>query len=1274
MRWVLVLGLLVGCDDGGAEAPDGAADGPTSVQDAEPEGDVGAADVALADAERSNQDGGEPLDAARDGGDPSDAAPRADARGDAGADSRVEADAGVYTLEEALDVDEEDIAAAVTEVEAAESIVFPWVRVLSAELTEALALEGEVITASPAVWARESFEVGQVLVAADARYSVKVLAVEAQRLRVRQAGLTDIFYVLNLGAGAQKLDIRIPAGETEVRQTELDFEGGRLRVEDAFGISGGEMASPFEMQLGPIPEGIAEGNLRPIAECLGIIRNWDERGEGVAEAAEVRCSTVLVSMDVQIDLDISAGIGLVEIQGAGSVSRTWKIPEMRLERSLTPRPIVFQIGPVPVLLRIMGGIQTTVNFRLDGEVDVSWDPLYKLTTSVRTGLSYSMEGGWEPVAPTLTPQPPERAQAELGDDHHGRFHLGFEVDPTIRFELYAGFFSTLFHPLTLSIDVDALITGSEFCRLDLKVWAEGRVSTDANVPVCGDFCNERLSTSHRLYHSCRMRIGGAPLCVEESLHPDNDDEDNLLRNGDWDRDVDGWTVQAGTGFSYDRAGQWLAYDFADGGPAFGIAWQAFPQGLVAGDYSPRMRYWMNGDRHHFPTDDSCDGRSAFELNLVIQKPGAEGDWEDVDRIQLDHQDLVCSKCKRPEGADQNPPCRRTWLRYDNEEVALNVPENLDEARFWILFRQVNSAREAHLRFDEFELSGARCAQCRDGDEDGFEVGPECEGQRDCNDLAPQVHPGAEEVCDNGVDEDCDGAADEGCEACQEEVCNEADDDCDARIDEDLECECLEPAEETCDGTDEDCDGQIDEDTSENCYAGPEDTEGVGVCEGGLRICEEGALSECIGETLPSEETCNGLDDDCDGAVDEIEDRDCYSGPEGTLGVGACAAGRQSCSEGAWTDCEGETLPAEERCEGTDQDCDGATDEGEGGPLQQDCYSGPEDTLEVGLCVGGTETCVEGEWGECAEQVVPGVETCDGRDEDCDGDLDEGFQLGAQCVEGQGVCRREGVRRCDDAGGVECSVEAGEGGDEICDGLDNDCDGASDEGFDLGAPCAIGVGACRRSGSLVCVGEGAACSAAPGAPVVELCDGLDNDCDGLTDEGGEVTETDFAVAGDAERLDPSVGWVDGHIELRGLSRRWVRGARGSLGFTFAARVRIGEGAGGAALVWSPGGDPAPAGPLGHTNLLGFAVELDAEAGQVRVSEAGEVLASAPMVIARDAWHPVEVRGEGGRVTVRIDGALVVEAAVEGGGAVRYGFTSGAGAPVDLDDLSLRTFCP
>ena len=132
------------------------------------------------------------------------------------------------------------------------------------------------------------------------------------------------------------------------------------------------------------------------------------------------------------------------------------------------------------------------------------------------------------------------------------------------------------------------------------------------------------------------------------------------------------------------------------------------------------------------------------------------------------------------------------------------------------------------------------------------------------------------------------------------------------------CDGIGPTAETCDGRDEDCDGQTDEGLTRAC-------EGAGRCGEGVEACMDGAWQGCDagGEAAP--EQCNGIDDDCDGRVDEEQpDRPCGNA------VGACREGTQACIDGAWGACVGAVEPAPvDTCDGADDDCDGEVDEGDG---------------------------------------------------------------------------------------------------------------------------------------------------------------------------------------------------------------------------------------------------------------------------------------------------------------------------------------------------------
>ncbi|MBW2455531.1 MAG: hypothetical protein JRI68_13510 [Deltaproteobacteria bacterium] len=127
---------------------------------------------------------------------------------------------------------------------------------------------------------------------------------------------------------------------------------------------------------------------------------------------------------------------------------------------------------------------------------------------------------------------------------------------------------------------------------------------------------------------------------------------------------------------------------------------------------------------------------------------------------------------------------------------------------------------------------------------------------------------------------------------------------------------------------------------------------------------------------------------------------CYSGPDGTEGVGVCLAGETTCDPdgSGFGPCEGEVVPAAEDCnEPTDEDCDGEVNELDAGcsctPGElMDCYEGPDGTEGEGICHGGQQMCLPN--GEsltlCFGQVVPQLEECTTPDDDdCDGSPNDG---------------------------------------------------------------------------------------------------------------------------------------------------------------------------------------------------------------------------------------------------------------------------------------------
>jgi hypothetical protein len=290
--------------------------------------------------------------------------------------------------------------------------------------------------------------------------------------------------------------------------------------------------------------------------------------------------------------------------------------------------------------------------------------------------------------------------------------------------------------------------------------------------------------------------------------------------------------------------------------------------------------------------------------------------------------------------------------------------------------------------------------------------------------------------------------------------------------------------ETCDAVDNDCDGLTDEDQGTT-------TCGLGLCSHTVPNCLDGKPLACDPMAGIEPEACDGQDNDCDGLVDEELGST-------TCGLGVCVHAQPNCMAGQPQTCNPEQGMQQETCDGLDNDCDGQADE-ELGELE----------CGLGICKHTAAACKGGKPQLCNPLEGISPESCDGLDNDCDGLVDE--ELGSTTC-GLGVCEHSQLN-CKEGQPVACDPLLG-AQDESCDGEDNDCDGAADEEGAQG--CASwyadldGDGFGAGDQRCLCGAQGSYSTQVPGdcddsndeinPDAAEFCkNGEDDDCDGLVDE-------------------------------------------------------------------------------------------------------------------------------------------------------------------------------
>jgi hypothetical protein len=486
---------------------------------------------------------------------------------------------------------------------------------------------------------------------------------------------------------------------------------------------------------------------------------------------------------------------------------------------------------------------------------------------------------------------------------------------------------------------------------------------------------------------------------------------------------------------------------------------------------------------------------------------------------------------------------------------------------------------------------------------------------DCDDADANAYPGASEYC-NGADDDCDSVVDENdaidvatwyadidgdghgdinspsLSCTQPSNTSSVPTDCD-----DADAEAYLGNAEVCDDKDNNCDGSTDEGVTTTYYADADaDTYGdssqsVEACAqptghaGNGDDCDDNAIAVNPGET----EICNGVDDNCDGSTDEGVLTTFYVDSD-TDGYGDAANPTEDCAlpsgyAGTDDDCDDDAIAvnpgATETCDGIDNDCDGTVDENDAADAQTyyadadgdgygDLYSPVVACAVPTGHVSNSTDCLD--WDDSV--FAGAAELCDGQVNNCGGtipsdEVDDDSDGYVECtVDGggwDGVGAFSGGDDCDDG-----ATGVNPGATENCDGIDNNCDGTIDEDSAANASTwyadvdGDGFGDDNDSGTTACTAPGLAYVASDATDcddgninvntsVAEICDLIDNNCDGNADEnlvptdmvvhlalnagavdssgnGHNGTETNISAAADRDGNNNGATWFNGSANI------------------------------------------------------------------------------------------------------------------------------------------------
>ena len=687
-------------------------------------------------------------------------------------------------------------------------------------------------------------------------------------------------------------------------------------------------------------------------------------------------------------------------------------------------------------------------------------------------------------------------------------------------------------------DLEPLVCGEGVCQNTVPSCLEGEAGTCEPLDVAWEeVCDGLDSDCDGIADNgfADTDDDGDADCVDADDDNDTvlDDVDNcplIANQNQKDKDNDGFGDPCDDGCWLEEAGIWET-------DCDGLADEADNCPLL---YNPEQED-LDDDGTGDPCDDDADGDGLDnKADNCPLEPNPDQEDLDLDKVgdlcddDVDGDDVIDGKdnCPLTPNQSQVDTDGDTFGdACDDDDDGDGDPDASDcaplDAKVSSLATEACNGKDDDCDDEVDEAGSLKCQKYYlDLDEDDFGDSAEvlCLCQKegfytasksgDCGPENGDVFPGQVEAC-NGLDDNCDGQVDEGFDdADGDGIADCADDDDDGDLvpdgddnctglanpdqldldedglgnacDDDMDgdgslnpddCAPLEPLRapglnEDCDGLDNDCNGDIDDGLGET-------TCGLGICVHTVPNCANGQVQECDPLDGALVESCDSLDNDCNGKVDDGLGTT-------TCGLGECEHTVDNCANGQSQECDPQQGAVAEVCDLLDNNCNGEVDEELGST-----------TCGLGLCAHTVENCVEGEAQACDPLAGAVDEVCDGFDNDCSGLVDDGL---GQTTCGLGECEHT-VDNCQ--GGEEQLCDPLLGAvDEICDALDNDCNGEVDDGFadfdgDKTPDCLDGDD--DNDGHL----DGADCddfdvTVYPGAN--ELCDEKDNNCDGLSDEG------------------------------------------------------------------------------------------------------------------------------------------------------------------------------